>query len=289
MSIWTSLSDLPVTLDFIDVDGVRTRSLRVGKGPPVLFLHGTCSHLEVFAGNFAAYARAGLCAYAIDMLGHGYTDKPDHDYEVRDYVDHVRRYLDAVGIDRVHLVGEALGGWVAAWFASEHPGRTLSLQLVCSGGTRAVPEVMARIRATTERAVCEDDRSYTYERLATLFFDRTRLSDEIVEARYRIYHQAEFRRALPHLLCLQNMSVRQRNLLTPDRLERIAAPTLIFWGRSNPMGDVSEAESIQRAIPGSRLVIFDRCGHFPQLEYPDRFNQESIRFIEGVSDRARPA
>jgi 2-hydroxy-6-oxonona-2,4-dienedioate hydrolase len=73
---------------------------------------------------------------------------------------------------------------------------------------------------------------------------------------------------------------RQRNLLTPDRLGRITAPTLISWGRHNPMGDVSEAEGIHQAVPGSWLEIFEQCGHFPQIEYPSRYNEISVSFLK---------
>lgn len=282
MSIWTSLSSRPFSLDFVPAGGVPTRTLRAGSGPAVVLLHGTSSHLEVFSGNVAAYADAGFAVHAIDMLSHGYTGKVAKDTEVPDYVAHLEAYLAAVGVSEVHLVGESLGGWVAAWFASEYPSRVRSLQVLASGGTRAVPAVMERIRTTTSRAVLEADRSLTRERLAGLLYDPSSVDEELVDVRYAIYHQPEFQAVLPHLLCMQDMEVRQRNLLTPARMGRITAPTLIFWGRHNPMGDVSEAEGIHRAIAGSRLEIFERCGHFPQIEYPSRYNEISVSFLRSL-------
>jgi 2-hydroxy-6-oxonona-2,4-dienedioate hydrolase len=282
MSIWIDLATAPFELAFVDVDGSRIRSLQLGEGEPLILLHGTSSHLEVFARNVRAYAEAGYRVHAIDMLGHGYSDKPMRDLEVADYVENLRRYIDVQQLGRVHLLGESLGGWVAAWFASEHPEYVRSLQLVSSGGTRAVPEIMRRIESTTLAAAEETDRGATYERLVKLFEDPAQLSDELVDVRYAIYHQPEFRAMLPHLLCMQRMDVRQRNLLRPDRMGRIAAPTRIFWGRHNPMGDVSEADGINDAIPGSTLHVFEQCGHFPQLEFPDEFNALSIEFLAGV-------
>jgi 2-hydroxy-6-oxonona-2,4-dienedioate hydrolase len=286
MSIWTTLASRPFEVAFVDVGGVSTRSLQAGEGPAVLLLHGTSSHVEVFTPNVPAYADAGYWAHAIDMLGHGYTDKPATRYEVPDYVAHVLGYLDATGVDRVHLVGESLGGWVAAWFASEHPDRVASLQLVSSGGTLAVPEVMARIRETTTRAAMEDDIDLTRQRLANLFHDPAQLSEELVEARYRIYHQPAFQEVLPRLLVMQDMETRQRNLLRPDRMARIRARTRIVWGRHNPMGATPEAEGILAAIPDATLTVYEECGHFPQLEYPERFNRESVAFLDAVEGRA---
>jgi 2-hydroxy-6-oxonona-2,4-dienedioate hydrolase len=287
VSVWADLSREPYRLEFLDVEGVPTRSLQAGSGELVLMLHGTSSHLEVYSRNLHAIADAGFTAHAIDMLGHGYTGKPDRDLEVPDYVAHIGRYLDAVGADRVHLVGESLGGWVAAWFAAEFPERVTSLQLLASGGTRAVPEIMARIRETTTTAATSLDREDTRRRITGLLHVPDSVDEDLVDIRFRIYHEPAFQAMLPHLLCMQDMAVRQRNLLRPDRMGRIKAPTRVYWGRHNPMGDVSEAEGIQAAIPGAELRVFDECGHFPQIELPDRFNREAVEFL--VAHRASVA
>ena len=281
MSIWTSLSNGPFALEFTDAGGVPTRSLRGGDGggEPVVLLHGTSSHLEVWAGNIRAYADAGFTPYALDMLGHGFTGAVDQDCEVPHYVAHLISWLDARGLERVHLVGESLGGWVAAWCASEHPDRVRSLQLVASGGTRAVPAVMRRIRETTTLAVTSPERRYTRERLANLLYDPNSVDEELVDVRYAIYHRPEFQKNLPNLLCMQDPEIRARNLLTPERMARISAPTMVVWGRHNPRGDVSEAQGIHTAIPDCSLEVFDACGHFPQIEQPQRFNELSVGFL----------
>jgi 2-hydroxy-6-oxonona-2,4-dienedioate hydrolase len=282
VSVWGDLAGKPFRLAFVDAAGMATRSLQVGTGEPVVLLHGTSSHLEVYSRNVHALAGAGFAVHAIDMLGHGYSAKPDRDLEVPDYVAHVADYLDAIGADRAHLIGESLGGWVAAWFAAEHPDRTRSLQLLASGGTRAVPEIMDRIRRTTTLAATSPDRAHTRDRIANLLADPSTVDEDLVDARFRIYHQPEFVTMLPHLLCMQDMEVRQRNLLRPERMGRITAPTQIYWGRHNPMGDVTEAEGIHAAIPGSVLRIFEGCGHFPQIEFPDQWNELAVEFLRAA-------
>jgi 2-hydroxy-6-oxonona-2,4-dienedioate hydrolase len=279
MTIWTELTDLDYRVALVDAGGIRTRALQAGTGQDVVFLHGTSGHLEAFVRNIPAHAAQYRC-HAIDMLGHGYTGKPDYRYEIPRYVEHLGWYLDALGIDRAHLVGESLGGWVAAWYASEYPGRVRSLQLLAAGGTRANPAVMERIRTSTTQAALADDIGLTRARLNLLMHDPARdVSDELVEIRHRIYHQPDFQRNLDNLLCLQDMAVRQRNLLRPDRLARITAPTLVVWGHENPFGDVPEAQQLHEAIPGSRLELFAECGHWPQHEQADRYNKLSLTFL----------
>ncbi|MCY4629522.1 MAG: alpha/beta hydrolase [bacterium] len=280
MTIWTDLTGIDFEVRTVEAAGVPTRALIAGVGPDVVFLHGTSGHLEAFSRNFVPHVAAGLRCHAIDALGHGYTGKPDYPYEIPRYVDHLVGYLDAMGIDRANLVGESLGGWTAGWLASERPERVRTLQLVAAGGTKANPEVMARIKSTTTRAALTDDIALTRDRLHLLMYDGERdVSEELTEIRYRIYHQPEFQANLHNLLCLQEMEIRQRNLMRPERLQRITAPTLIIWGSQNPFGDVPEARAMQENVSGSELRIFNNCGHWPQHEHADEFNPLSIDFI----------
>lgn len=280
MTIWTDLTGIDFEVRTVDAAGVPTRALIAGTGPDVIFLHGTSGHLEAFSRNFVPHVEAGYRCHAIDALGHGYTGKPDYNYEIPKYVEHLANYMDALGIERANLVGESLGGWTAAVLASEQPERVQSLQLVAAGGTKANPEVMERIKNSTTKAAMEDDISLTRDRLHLLMHDPAKdVSEELVEIRYRIYHQPEFQQNLHNLLCLQNMEIRQRNLMTPELLNSITAPALVVWGSNNPFGDVPEAHAMQENVKGSDLTIFPKCGHWPQHEHADEYNPLSISFL----------
>lgn len=281
MTAWLDLTPIAYSVDYVDAGGIRTRALRAGDGPDVVFLHGTSGHLEAFSRNIAAHVDAGFRCHAIDMLGHGYTGKPDYQYEIPRYVEHLAAYLDACGIDRANLAGESLGGWVAGWLASEEPERVISLQLIAAGGTKANPDVMDRIRTSTKNAVTSDDRELTRQRLNLLMHDSDKnVTDELVDVRHRIYHEPDFVANIDNLLCLQNMEIRQRNLMRADRLAKLAdIPTLIIWGHENPFGDVPEAKQMHQDIPNSTLELYPECGHWPQYERVDLYNPMALEFL----------
>jgi 2-hydroxy-6-oxonona-2,4-dienedioate hydrolase len=278
MTFWNDLAQESFELGYVDANGVRTRSLRAGEGEHVIFLHGTTGHLEAFVRNIASHSERFRC-HAIDMLGHGYTDKPDYPYRIPRYVDHLLAYMDAEGMERAHLVGESLGGWVAGRLAADHPDRVARLTLVAPGGTVANPEVMERIKSSTRAAVESGDIALTRKRLELLMFDPEDVTDELVENRHAIYSQDSFRGALDNLLCLQELDARKEDLLSEEQMGRIEAPTLIIWGRQNPFGEVPEAERMQASITGSRLELFEDCGHWPQHEHADRFNELNRAFL----------
>jgi 2-hydroxy-6-oxonona-2,4-dienedioate hydrolase len=285
VTVWTDLTGTDFSLTVVDARGVPTRALRAGPtaGEPVVFLHGTTGHLEAFSRNIVPHAAAGFDCHAIDLLGHGYTQGPDRPYEIADYVDHLLAYLDGRRIGAAHLVGESLGGWIAARTAIAHPARVASLQLVAAGGTKADLAVMRRIKELTTEAVLGDDISLTRRRLELLMYDPADVSDELVAIRHRIYHQPAFQRNLSNLLCLQEPEIRRRNLLQTEELARIACPTLVVWGTNNPFGKVPEAEAMAAAVPGAELVVYSNCGHWPQHEHPAQYNEKSIAFLRAAA------
>jgi len=279
--LWPEIANGSIRLGFVSAGGLRTRYVEAGDAgsdEAVIFVHGTGGHLEAFTRNLLPHASA-FRTIALDMIGHGFTDKPDHDYEIRHYVQHLRDFCDAVGVKRAHLHGESLGGWIVAQFAIDHPERVASLTLNTAGGLNTDPAVMQRVYNVTMKAVAEASLETVRARLEWLMHDKSRVTDDLVELRLRIYTQPGFLRAMEHILCLQNMDIRMRNVLTDESLTRIKAPTLIIWTNHDPTAPVATGERFQRAISGSRLVVMDDCAHWPQWEKSDEFNALHLDFL----------
>ncbi len=121
-SIWSDLQGVPFSQGYLDAGGVRTRYLHAGDTgkPALVLLHGSGGHAEAYVRNLEAHAEH-FSTWSIDMLGHGYTDKPGHPLEISHYVDHLLAVLDAIGAQRSTCRGESLGGWVASRAARRSP------------------------------------------------------------------------------------------------------------------------------------------------------------------------
>jgi len=280
-SLWPTLSAGEFRLHTVQAGPVRTRCLEAGRGDKaVILLHGTGGHLEAYARNILPLAER-YRVFAFDMIGHGYSDKPDHDYEIAHYVRHVVDFMDAVGLQRAHIAGESLGGWVAAQLAIDHPDRVDRMVLNTAGGLTADPKVMKGLYDLSLKAVREASPETVRKRLEWLMHDPAMVTEDLVEMRYRIYTQPGFLRAMEHILCLQIMEIRRRNMLDEDALKRIAAPAFVVWTSHDPTGAVEVGQKFAALIPKASLVVMQDCGHWPQFENAPLFNRLVMDFLAG--------
>jgi 2-hydroxy-6-oxonona-2,4-dienedioate hydrolase len=278
ISIWDELGGVPHELGYVDVASVSTRVLRAGAGPDLMLLHGTGGHLEAYSRNIAGLARR-FRVTAYDMVGHGWSDTPDRPYTIDVLSDHLVGLLDALGIDRAHLSGESLGGWVAAWTAAHQPERVERLILNTPGNIANKPEVMARLRETTLAAVKDPSDENVRRRVEFLFHRRHMVTDELVNLRRKVYSRPGFLRAIEHTLVLQDPEVRKDFAWGPGWVGRIAAPTLLLWTDHDPTGGLDEAELLRTWIPDSRLEVIKDAGHWPQWEEPEAFLRVHEEFL----------
>lgn len=283
MSMWLDLASCPHRIAYADAGGVRTRYLEAGSEHPetLLLLHGSGGYLEAYTRNIAAHARH-FRVIVPDMLGHGYSDRPDHPYEPRHYVAHLLALMDALGIERAHVSGESLGGWVAARLATTAPQRVSRLVLNTAAGVHYDPAVSARVHALSIEAARSPTRESVRRRLEWLLLDPAQVSDEMVELRHRVYSQPGFDRSMEHIMCLHTAEYRLPNLLTPAELGRIAQPTLVLWTEHDPGSSLDVGRRLADGIPGARFVVMQRCGHWPQFEDAETFNRIHIDFLKGA-------
>jgi 2-hydroxy-6-oxonona-2,4-dienedioate hydrolase len=281
-SVWADLRGVSFSQGFLDAAGVRTRYISSGSPdkPLLLCLHGVGGHAEAYSRNLGPHGEH-FWTVAIDLLGHGWTDKPAIDYQLPDYAGHVMNVLQALGRTKAHITGESIGGWIATHLAVHHPEVVDKLVLNTAAGWTAHPDVMNRLKTISAQAAADPSWERIRGRLEFLMYDKTKVSDDLIETRRAIYAQPGFPDTMKRVMCLQEMDLRRKNMITEEQYRSIKSPTLVVWTSHDPTATPEEGKQIADMIPNSRYVVMNECGHWPQYEDADEFNRLHIDFLLG--------
>ncbi|MBS1891526.1 MAG: alpha/beta hydrolase [Actinobacteria bacterium] len=267
----------------VEVAGTSVNYVEIGEGEPLLFIHGVSGCWQNWLENLPHFAAAGRRCVALDLPGFGASPMPKWPIAMSAYGEAVRDFCAELGLGGATLVGNSMGGLIATEMALAAPEAFERLVLVSAAG-------IINTWRPEERAVAA---AWAWRRLSPLFAERarqivarprlrravfgpivrfpSRLDDDLlVEQIVNGLHEADaFEPALADLIRTDFR----------DRLAAIEMPTLIVWGLSDRVVPVAAAISYHRRIPHSRLEIFERTGHVPQLERPLRFNALLEEFL----------
>lgn len=251
--------------------------------PPLVLLHGYLLSSWTWRFNLEALARNHR-VIAPCHLGFGYSDRPKEMAGIRTMTDAILGLLDALGLERVSLLGLSMGGAVSLQLAQEHPHRVDRLVLEDSAGVRWNLPAMLRqvpvwlgvlsLRLLPTRWLL---RNLLQKHVYVLLpIDEDYMAEFMrpLEARGSRECSIAVARALPHDLTG-----------IEERLDQVSCPTLILWGREDRILSLKVGRILESRIPDARLLIFDQCGHCPHEEHPERFNQEVLDFLgQGLSE-----
>jgi len=289
MSFWTET--LGCETRFYDAGGWRTRVIEAGHGVPVIMMHGLSGHAESFIRNVKAIGDAGFRAISMDAIGHGFSAKPTEvTYHSPLFVEHLKRLLDTLGAAKAHLIGQSLGGWTALHFAQLYPERVASIVSVTGAGfllndeasRKESEEIHARVQAVTRKASEQPTREKVRERLEWLMWDKSIVSDELVETRYTAFMLPDSRASMGKLVAEQAGADNRQHLLTEDKLERLRTPTKIIWSDHNPTTPWTVAKRVSEVMPNASFELVEGAGHWPQFEQPARVNRIIVDFLKGL-------
>jgi pimeloyl-ACP methyl ester carboxylesterase len=252
----------------------------------LLLVHGMAGSSETWRRIMPALAKR-FTVLAPDLLGQGHSDKPRGDYSLGAHANMLRDLMDALGYKRATVVGQSLGGGVVMQFAYQFPERCERLVLVDSGGLgREVTFYLRMLTVPGFESVfplfctprLRDAGNLVATWLGRAGVPSTPASQEIWRS-YASLADAGSRRAFFRSL-RDVVDVSGQAVSALSRLYRATQlPTLIVWGAQDPFIPVSHAVAVHKAIPRSRLEIFDGVGHYPHCEAPERFVAVLVDFI----------
>jgi len=265
---------------------VRRRTIRLhgqelsyfsaGHGPLLVLVHGIAGSAETWRACAPLLARR-FSLIVPDLLGHGSSAKPRGDYSLGAFASGIRDLLVAGGHDRATFVGHSMGGGIAMQLAYQFPEMCERLVLVSSGGLGREVSLMLRAAALPGADLA---LRLGAARAARLLPPTTQLSE--VARSLASLAEKSTRQAFLHTLRAVIDANGQR-VSALDRLYLAAeVPTLIVWGERDRIIPVRHGRAAHGLIPGSRLVVFPRAGHFPHLEEPVGFAAALTEFLDST-------
>ena len=256
------------------VFGAKINYVEAGdaKNPTVVLLHGLGSSTVSWVLNVSALSQK-YHVVALDQIGFGKSDKPMLKYRVGTYTDFLDKFLSEIKVEKATLIGNSLGGWVAADFALKYPNRVERIVLADAAGIKPSDVNLNQIYALNYST-----RDEVRRLVKLVFYNQTVFgSDAFIEESMRVRVAAGDGYTINSLID----SIKRDEDFLNGRLGGVRQPTLIVWGRQDGILPLADGERFDREIPNSTLVVFDQCGHVPQIEKAADFNQTVLKFLEG--------
>ena len=257
-----------------------------GHGPPLVLLHGLGASVVAWHNNFSAFA-SRYTVYAPDLPGHGDTAKPDIPYGLDIGVEFLPEFLDVLGLDRnVTLMGNSAGGMLAMASVLRQSERFRAMVLISPVGLSrelGLPIRLASLPLIGKLLHKLDGKSKT-RFVQRIFHDKSALHPEAHRELIRVRSIPEARRTELGVI-RRNVTFRglRKSLVVPHHdLLNLPAPTLLVWGRQDKIIPVKQAQHVAERYPSIEVRIFQDCGHWPQMEQSEAFNQAVLAFLDRV-------
>jgi pimeloyl-ACP methyl ester carboxylesterase len=271
-------------LHTVELPGASVNYVELGKGEPIVFVHGISGCWQNWLETLPHFGRSHR-AIALDLPGFGASPTPSWEIEMPAYSRLLHDFCEKLGVEGATLVGNSMGGFVAAEAVTAAPAHFERLVLVSAAG-------IINTWSPEERAVAT---AWAWKTFGPHFASRGRPIVSRPRAREIVFRPfVRYPGRLRKDLLLEQIegglrraegfgdalhAVIRRDIR--ERLGEIEMPTMIVWGQSDQVIPMAAALSYHRRIPHSRLEIFERTGHVPQLERPARFNALLDDFLAG--------
>jgi pimeloyl-ACP methyl ester carboxylesterase len=235
------------------VRGLPVRYEAVGEGEPVVLVHGLSGSTRWWSRNVPAVAERHRI-YLVDLPGFGAMRRFRRQFALAEAASWLSEWMEAVGLERVHLVGHSMGGYASVRLAASQPEKVRRLVLVAPAGVPAQRSMLGHLFPLLLAA-----------RYATPAFMPVLVRDALRMGPTTLWRAA-------------------RDLLAEDvreDLRKIEASTLLVWGEKDPLIPPMVGDLLRREIPDSRLLLLLGAGHVPMFDRPREFDAALLAFLAG--------
>ena len=261
----------------INAGGIATNYHDQGAGDPVLLLHGSGPGVSAWANWRLVIPRLAenFRTIAPDIVGFGFTQRPEGiRYDMETWLKHALDFLDAMGIEKAHVVGNSFGGALSVALAIHAPERVS--RLVLMGSVALEFDLTEGLDLTWGYTPSIDNM----RRLLDLFaYNRSLVNDELAQLRYEASMRPGVQESYAAMFPAPRQDGIRKICSQAADVKNIRHETLIIHGRDDQIIPVSCSEDLFRCIKNSQLHIFGNCGHWTQIEHNRRFNKLVTDFL----------
>ena len=256
----------------IEANGIRTNYLQSGSGEQtVVLVHGSGPGVTAYANWRLVLPVLGedFTCYAPDMVGFGYSDRPaDVEYSVQTWADQTVGFMDAMGIEKAHLIGNSFGGAIALRIATRHPDRVEKLVLM---GSMGVP---FEITEGLDTVWGYEGTIESMRKVLDFFaYSRDLVNEELAQVRHKASMEPGFHESFSSMFPAPRQRWVEAMTTPDDEIRKLTNRTLIVHGREDKVIPLETSLKLEELIDNADLSVFSHCGHWSMIERTADFNR----------------
>jgi pimeloyl-ACP methyl ester carboxylesterase len=264
----------------VKVGDFEVAYLEGGRGPTALLVHGFGGDKEHWT-RFARQLTDQYHVVAVDLPGFGESSRIEGlSYAPQEQAKRIEELRLVLGLKKVHILGNSMGGMIAGVYARQYPDQVLSLTLINSAGIRSPePSDLSRELAQGRNPLVVESREDMDRLLDFSFHKRPFIPGPVVDKLYETNapHKEWNRRIFKE--------IQANGTVVEDALPEIRVPVLVLWGDKDRVLNVSATRTVQRIKPDAEIRILADCGHAPMIERADETAEIVLEFLKNSLGR----
>lgn len=266
----------------LQIDGFVVPYLQGGQGEPLVLIHGFGGSKDNF-NRVAYYLTNQYTVYSIDVPGFGASTRDmNADYVINTQIDRVHEIIEKLGLQKPHIGGNSMGGWISGAYAAKYPDNVASVWFLAPAGLveSRKSEVIQKFEQTGEIVLTASNREEFEKIVDVVMYERPAFAPGFVVDAMAARAAAD---QPLHKRIYKDFKTVPSDLATALNASTYKGPGLIVWGKEDRVLHVDGAAELKTAMPGFDVILMDKVGHVPMMEQPEQVAADYVKWRESIA------